>query len=177
VTALPNTELLSKQISSSSAFHNDDFQREESFAKFSSSAVKGPLAIAFQKARLNPADPMDWYKLTSLFAWAHFGDRKGKGAPKKWTSMRYCKLIVDLAAISYRNPALLDEEKYRLLGKRTEYQTKRGPLSPSRLRKLRKKAFNPKTNELLVALTMGHVFKDLDGTPADPPPPASGSES
>jgi hypothetical protein len=136
---------------------------------FSNFAVEGPLAIAFQKAKLNPADAMDWYKLTSLFAWAHFGDRKGRGAPKKWNSMRYCKLIIDLAAISHRNSTLSDEAKYRSLGKRPEYQTKKGALSLSRLRKLRKEAFNPKINELLGALSMGHVFKDLDGTPADPP--------
>jgi hypothetical protein len=105
---------------------------------------------AFQMAGLDRTQPKDWYQLVALFAWAYFGVKK-RGAPPKWDSVKFCKLIADYDEKKRSNPALLDEDVFRLLGRSDAYRTKRGPLSTSRLRKLFKEANDPTKNKLLKA--------------------------
>jgi hypothetical protein len=53
------------------------------------------MAAAFQMAGLDRTQPKDWYQLVALFAWAYLGGRRSKGAPTKWDSVKYCRLIAD----------------------------------------------------------------------------------
>jgi hypothetical protein len=109
------------------------------------------MAAAFQMAGLDRTQPKDWYQLVALFAWAYLGGRRSKGAPTKWDSVKYCKLIADFNEKKRNNPALSDEDVFSLLGRTATYRTKRGPLSTSRLRKLLKEANDPTRNKLLKA--------------------------
>jgi hypothetical protein len=107
------------------------------------------LARAFAAAKLNPNDPIHWRALLEFFAWAHFGNRRRRGAPTRWDSIRYSQLLQDFNDVRSRNTHLSDEDVFRNLGKRAAYQTKRGPLSTNRLRKLFRAANDPKQNDLL----------------------------
>jgi hypothetical protein len=107
------------------------------------------LARAFAAAKLNSNDPTHWRALLLFFAWAHYGDRGRRGAPKKWDTLRYSQMRKDFSDVKSRNPHLSDDDVFRILGRMPAYQTKRGPLSTSRLRKLFKAANDPTQNELL----------------------------
>jgi hypothetical protein len=131
------------------------------FSYLSQVEIEGSLADAFNAAKLDPTDPMQWVSLIYFFSWAHFGDRQGRGAPKKWDSARLCKLIKDFNEKKRSNAALSDENVFKILGKRAEYQSKKGPLSPSRLRKLLKEAHDPKRNELLRVMEPGDGLQPL----------------
>jgi hypothetical protein len=109
------------------------------------------MAAAFQMAGLDRTHPKDWYQLVALFAWACLGGRRRRGAPPKWNSVKYCKLIADFNEKKRNNRALSDENVFGLLGRTATYRTKRGPLSTSRLRKLFKEANDPTKNKLLTA--------------------------
>jgi hypothetical protein len=111
------------------------------------------MAAAFQMAGLDRTQPKDWYQLVALFAWAYFG-AKGRGAPLKWDSVKYCKLIADFDEKTRSNSALREEDVFRLLGKMDAYRARRGPLSTSRLRKLLKEANDPTKNKLLKAVQL-----------------------
>jgi hypothetical protein len=109
------------------------------------------MAAAFQMAGLDRTQPKDWYQLVALFAWAYFGDQRKQGAPKKWDSVKYSKLIADFNEKKRSNAALSDEDVFKFLGRTDTYRTPRGPLSTSRLRKLLKEANDPTKNKLLKA--------------------------
>jgi hypothetical protein len=108
-----------------------------------------PLALAFAAAKLHSNDPTHWRVLLEFFAWAHYGDRKGRGAPKKWDSVRLSQLRKDFSDVKSRNQYFSDNDVFRNLGRRPAYQTKRGPLSMYRFKKLFKDANDPKHNKLL----------------------------
>jgi hypothetical protein len=112
------------------------------------------LARAFAAANLDPNDPTHWRALLAFFSWAHFGNRRGPGAPKTWDAARLSQLRKDYSEIKSRKKHLSDEVIFRILGKRAAYQTERGPLSTNRLGKLLKAAIDPKQNELLGPLKM-----------------------
>jgi hypothetical protein len=112
------------------------------------------LARAFAAAKLNPNDPTHWRVLLEFFAWAHFGNRRRRGAPAKWDSVRYARLRKDFNDVQSRNTHLSDEDVFRILAKQAAYQTKGRSLSTNRLRKLYKAANDPKQNDLLGPLKM-----------------------
>ncbi len=107
------------------------------------------LARVFAAAKLNSSDPTHWRALLEFFAWAHYGDRRRRGRPIEWDSARLSQLREDYRDLKSSRPGLLDDEVFRVLGRRPAYQTKRGPLSTNRLGKLLKLANDPKYNELL----------------------------
>jgi hypothetical protein len=117
-----------------------------------------PMTAAFKAAGLDPTSPLHWYELILLFSWAHFGDRRKSGAPRKWDSLRYCKLIEDFSDKKRSNPALSDDDVFRFLAKTASYRTAKGPLSTSRLRKALKEANDPDCNQLL----SGFQLSELD---------------
>jgi hypothetical protein len=114
-----------------------------------SDPTDAPLALAFAAANLHSNDPTHWRVLLEFFAWAHYGDRRGRGRPKEWDSARLSQLREDYRDLKSRKPGLSDDEVFRILGRRPAYQTKRGPLSMYRFKKLFKAANDPKHNELL----------------------------
>jgi hypothetical protein len=109
------------------------------------------LAQAFAVANLNPANPVHWRMLLHFFAWAHYGDRRGRGAPRQWDSLRLTELRKDFNEIKSRHLNFSDESVLRLLAKKPAYRTQGKALSTNRLRKLLKAANDPKHNELLAA--------------------------
>jgi hypothetical protein len=114
-----------------------------------SDPTDAPLALAFAAANLHSNDPTHWRVLLEFFAWAHYGDRRGRGAPKKWDSLRLSQFISDYHDAKSRNPNWSDDDIFRSLGRRPAYQTKWGPLSMYRFKRLFKDANDPKHNELL----------------------------
>ena len=114
--------------------------------------IDAPIKAAFAAANLDPDDPLHWNVLMFLLSWAHFGDRRRRGAPTKWDSVRLSKLISDFNELKGSKPALSTNRVLGLLGKKADYQTKKGPISPNRLAKLLKEASDPTRNELLYAL-------------------------
>jgi hypothetical protein len=134
-----------------------------SFAELSALPVEGVVATAFKAAQQDPSDPMSWYKLLICFSYARFGAGRRRGARPKWGEKRSRQLIVDFAAIKNGKQALLDEGVYRLLGKMKEYQTKKGPLSTSVLRKRHKAAIISERNNLVVELKR-NTWEDADGS-------------
>jgi hypothetical protein len=141
----------------------DDDTKGRAFGMIPTLPITSPLAAAFGAAELDPNDPIHWYQLLTFFAWAHFGDRRKRGAPTKWDSARYCTLINDFNAMKLRNQALSDEDVFKHLGRGSGYRTRKRPLSPSRLRKLLKEARDPKRNELLGAFERGGNVNNFQG--------------
>jgi hypothetical protein len=123
--------------------------KDRTFPRLRRMELLPEMAAAFKMAGMDRTHPNDWYQLVGLFAWAYFGDRRRRGAPPKWDSAKYSKLIADFNEKQRSNPALRDEDVFRLLGRTATYRTKRGPLSTSRLRKLLKEANDPTKNKLL----------------------------
>lgn len=108
-----------------------------------------PLVRAFAAAKLNSNDPTHWRVLLEFFAWARYGDRRKRGRPKKWDFVSLSQLREDYRDVKSRRPGLLDDEVFRILGRRSAYQTKRAALSTNRLGRLLKFANDPNHNELL----------------------------
>jgi hypothetical protein len=121
--------------------------------------LSAPMGAAFKVARLDPTDPLHWYQLLFLFSWAYFSGHRRRGAPTKWEAPRLCKLINDFEAKKLKNPGLSDEDVFKYLGKTSDYRTKKGPLSPSRIRKLLKEARDPKRNDLLQLMQLRDGLK------------------
>jgi hypothetical protein len=128
----------------------DNRLKDNTFPRLRQMELLPEMAAAFQRAGLDRTHPNDWYTLVALFSWAYFGDRRTtRGAPTKWDSAKYSKLIADFNEKKRSNPALSDEDVFGLLRRTAAYRTKRGPLSTSRLRKLLKEANDPTRNRLL----------------------------
>lgn len=56
------------------------------------------LTRAFELFGLDPANPYNWRTLLEFFALAHFETHTKNVGRRKWTTSRYCKLIVDWEA-------------------------------------------------------------------------------
>jgi hypothetical protein len=106
----------------------DETIRAIAFTRLSTLTIDGPLAAAFKAADLDPTDPAHWFQLLTFFAWAHFSDRRRRGAPTKWGALEYCKLIKDFVEVKARNLEKSDEAVFINLQKRAEYQTKKRAL-------------------------------------------------
>jgi hypothetical protein len=128
---------------------NADDMKASVFKGLATAPLDGPTATAFDAAGMDRTDPIHWLQLMRLFAWAHYGDRLKPGAPKKRDSESYRKLIIDFSEVKGRKPDMSDEAVFTNLGKRPEYQTKKGrPLSNSHLRKMLKEAKDRERNQL-----------------------------
>jgi hypothetical protein len=158
---LDEIELLKSQLAKESPIAKQDDIRFDDFA-----TVPLPLAIevAFDAVGLDRTDPLHWLQLMSIFALVHFGDRRGRGAPKRDRQI-YDKLILDFSEVESRKPEMSHEAIFTILGKRAEYQTKKGrPLSTSRLRKMLKQAKDRERNMERMRLLCASEFDDGDLT-------------
>jgi hypothetical protein len=126
-----------------------DLAKAKAFQTLINVPLLSQMNAAFEAAGLDSTYPMHWYTLVALFSWAHFGDHRRRGAPIKWDSVKYCKLLKDFAKKKEGNPALSDEDVFKLLAKSGSYESTRGPLTTNRLRKLFKEANDPDKNQLL----------------------------
>jgi hypothetical protein len=77
----------------------DAGDKAKNFTCLVNAPLPSPMTAAFKAAGLDPTNPVHWYSLILLFSWVHFGDRRGPGAPPKWDSLRYCKLIEDFSEV------------------------------------------------------------------------------
>jgi hypothetical protein len=113
----------------------------------SGSPYNAAVELAFTKANLDPKNPLSWRLLLELFCWAHFGDKKTRGAPGKWTAERYCRLLRDFDRKKSSNVTLSDYRVCEFLSRQPQYRMKNGkPLTAGRLMKVFKEAKDPKFN-------------------------------
>lgn len=117
-----------------------DLPKPSAFNELGACPLPVSVKAAFELAGMDRTNPAHWLQLMFLFAWAHFGDRAKRGAPKKWDTAKYRKLIGDFNEIKGRRPNLSDEAIFKQLAKQSDYLTKKGPLSSNCLRKLLKEA-------------------------------------
>ena len=112
-----------------------------------------PIALAFEKAGLDPRQPANWRLLISYFCWAHFGPRRGRGAPALWPPQRYCRLLQDEDRVRRDHPTFSNEDVYRTIVQRYEhYRRKNGkPLKPGRIKTALREARDPECNPHLAA--------------------------
>jgi hypothetical protein len=112
-----------------------------------------PIALAFEKAGLDPRQPANWRLLISYFCWAHFGPRRGRGAPALWPPQRYCRLLQDEDRVRRDHPTFSNEDVYRTIVQRYEhYRRKNGkPLKPGRIKTALRDARDPECNPHLAA--------------------------
>jgi hypothetical protein len=133
----------------------DKFGDDEFVRLLARMPLRDEIMTAFESAGMDRTDPRHWLQLMAIFAWAHFGAQQGPGAPIRWHAEKLCQLADDFNEIKKRNLNLLTESILKLLAKKGQYGTKKGPLSASRLRKLLKEAYDPERNELLNVLQLG----------------------
>ena len=105
---------------------------------------------AFNKAGLDPKDPIHWRLLVILFSWAHFGKWRFRGRPPEWIT-RHEQLLHDFYTIKNEKGEIKDIAVCRILRKR---YSDRYAQSAERLAKEVKRAQDPKFNP-----TLAHLLK------------------
>jgi hypothetical protein len=132
---------------------------EEFESGLANALIEGVIKTAFETAGLNHENFLDWYQLLYCFSWAHFGDRPRRGAPIKWDSLEYSKLLDGYYQIKWKHPSWSDEAIFKDLIKRQGYRTKKGSLSTSRLRKLLTEA---KRNKRVTIIHAANTPRELN---------------
>jgi hypothetical protein len=109
-----------------------------------------PIHKAFQACDLDPLDPINWRKLLSHFAYAHF--YKGtRGRKRLWDTEKWCRLLSDFDQIKKRDPKRSETDicddllKEKALGARYRKLNQ----STATLRRNLQYARDPKYNELV----------------------------
>ena len=110
--------------------------------------VDKPIRVAFQRAGLDVHNPLHWRLLIWMFSRAHFGARTQPGAPRFWTTERYCDLLSDIWHIKAKKP-MRDKDACRVLLKTKPYGRGQKQLTVERLRKALREARDPKLNSVL----------------------------
>jgi hypothetical protein len=126
---------------------------------------------AFDKAGLDPKNPIHWNFLVYLFALAHFGKWPGRGRPLEWKGERYTQLQRDFDRIRNEKPTIASIEVCRVLKKR--YPDRYSEPSPERLDKEVKRAYDPRFNPdialfiwvMLKAFEQAHLKRGLPWGP------------
>jgi hypothetical protein len=109
-------------------------------------ATDQAIITAFNKAGLDPKNPIHWKALLSFFAYAHFGKWPSSGRPKKWTDKSYSILLHDFFAIKNAKPHLSVDRACGMLKQRHPEKYKQ---SKERLAKEVKRAQDPKFHPAL----------------------------
>jgi hypothetical protein len=117
-----------------------------------------PVAAAFVASGLNPKNPIHWRMLISLFSWAHFEDRRGRGRPPEWSDRRYCRLLQDVDRMQVKHPEFSMSSIFDNLGKKPAYKNKKGnQLSGGRLKTAYREACDPAHNRLLATWLLKEI--------------------
>lgn len=74
------------------------------------------LRIAFEKFKLDPRDPHNWWMLLGFFADAHFG--RSIGRPKKWNGESLCDLLRKISDVRKNSPKAKPSDVFRILVKK-----------------------------------------------------------
>jgi hypothetical protein len=116
--------------------YDDDFDR--------------PVAIAFERAGLDPENPLHWRLLLNYFCWAHFRPKRGRGAPELWSPERYIRLLQDEYQVRRDHPTFGHMDVCRVISKRGAYKRKGKPLTASRIKSALREARDPQCNRHLL---------------------------
>jgi hypothetical protein len=119
-----------------------------------------PVIVAFQKAGLDPNNPLHWRLLLQYFCFAHFRfTRRRRGAPELWNGEMYCRLLQDFDRITSRKSRLSNEAKYAAISNSGNYKNAKGkPISPGRIKTALREARDPRHNGVLSK----RLIKDLE---------------
>jgi hypothetical protein len=110
------------------------------------SRASAPVEAAFKLAGLDPENPLSWPALMHVLC-LPFGETKQGGAPIKWNTDRYCRLLKDFHRRKLRNRSQSNGQVCRLLGSEPQYKTKNGKaVSADRMMKVLKEALDPDRN-------------------------------
>jgi hypothetical protein len=134
-----------------------------------SSVFDQAVITAFNKAGLDPNDPIHWKALMVLFSWAHFGKWPSRGRPPEWIK-KHEQLLRDYYTIKNEKGNVGVVEVCRSLKKR---YASRYPQTAERLAKQVAKAhkpeFNPSLGLLLDIIIQGekrdHRERNVDWSP------------
>lgn len=74
------------------------------------------IKTAFDKFKLDPRNPHNWWMLLRFFADAHFGS--SRGAPRKWNGLSLCELLCHISTIRNKLPNAKQSDVYGFLVKR-----------------------------------------------------------
>jgi hypothetical protein len=128
------------------------------------------MARAFEAAGLDHRNPLDWRILVSCFAKVHFGKKATK--PVKWDAVALCMLLEDYREVTRNRRKTTDSEACKLLMR--SHKEKYGTYNPDALRKLIRRARDPKYNIYLRHPDMRNPLLqeirdsyERDGTPWD----------
>jgi hypothetical protein len=104
-----------------------------------------PILDAFKAFGLDHRSLSDWYALVSHLAHVLFPTPRPRGARRKWTDERLCKLLADVAAYKRERPKAFDADICRWLHRKSY----RDGISSEALRRALQDARNPKHNSEL----------------------------
>jgi hypothetical protein len=108
-------------------------------------ASERPILDAFKAFGLDHRSLSDWYSLVSHLAHVLFPTARPRGASRKWTDERLCKLLADVAAYKRKKPEASDLAICKWL-------TKKWSKKPETLRRILQNARNPKHNTELARM-------------------------
>jgi hypothetical protein len=115
--------------------------------------VDQPVLQAFQKAKMDPEDPLNWRMLMTLLCWSNFPPERPAGHPRLWTSERYCQLLQEIHKLKPRRQRdHWESEACDKLSKKMIFKDKHGPLSGEALRRALQQARDPEHNYTLSSL-------------------------
>jgi hypothetical protein len=108
-------------------------------------ALERPILDAFKAFGLDHRSLSDWYALVSHLAHVLFPTPRPRGARRKWTNERLCKLLADVAAYKRERPKAFDTDICRRLRRKSYPDV----ISSEALRRALQDARNPKRNSEL----------------------------
>jgi hypothetical protein len=108
-------------------------------------ASERPILEAFKAFGLDHRNVSGWYALVSHLAHVLFPTPRPRGARRKWTNERLCKLLADVAAYKRERPKAFDVDICRWLHRKSY----RDGISSEALRRALQDARNPKRNSEL----------------------------
>lgn len=117
---------------------------------FDPSNLDQSIRTAFDKFKLDPRNPHNWWMLLRFFADAHFG--RSRGAPRKWSSSSLCELLRNISTTRKKRPNAKQGEVYRSLVKPgAPYEGKK----PDSIKHAYSIALDPRHNDILFHLVDG----------------------
>jgi hypothetical protein len=116
-----------------------------SLGSYGRDASERPILDAFKAFSPDHRSLSDWRALVSHVAHVLFPTPRPRGAPKKWTDERLCKLLADVATCKRKHPKASDDAICNWLSKKWSKK-------PKTLRRILSNARNPKHNTELARM-------------------------
>lgn len=119
------------------------------------------IGLAFNAAGLNHKNPWHWRILLGMFAVAHFGPKRRRGARKLWAGDSYCQLLYDVEKVKAEHSWPSDRAACRVLAKRRVAYGEHGKQQTAEtLRRAVREARDPDKNSFL-ALWVGENLRKM----------------